>query len=62
MDLFALSNAMAVICDADFNTRFPHIREHITDDIMQELIQRLEGGECKCTAPDVERPLIAEIH
>jgi len=37
-----LQNAITVICDADFCTRFPHIRENITDDILVEMIKRCE--------------------
>lgn len=58
MSLFdiTLRKAIEVICDGDFNGRFPITREHITPEIMQEMNNRLEGGECICTTAPYAEP------
>ncbi|GMB00888.1 hypothetical protein PIPA1_36870 [Pelosinus sp. IPA-1] len=40
-----LRNAIAVICDADFNARFPYTRKIITVEDLVEMGKRCEGSE-----------------
>lgn len=51
MSLFdiTLRKAIEVICDGDFSRRFPITRKYISPELMQEMNDRLKGGECICT-------------